>query len=501
MKKMTVFALMLAVVALVFAVGIFAKDVYLEPIPDELKVTGDTATHFVVFEEEKYFSYSGGTISGLNNSVMEEDMSAAGIDASLIGSTYITRFNFPAYCGGTLITYVNLNAIKTNKYFRGVCGYVQLAGTVNKVHDMNECTTQLRCIDFGKDSQVSVIPLMFCPNSRKLLSIKNFPRNLTSVESQAFNGCYGAFRGELYLNATTVNDLAFNNAISNVTSLILGPNIKTLGRQSLCVRLNEFSSFYYPNDGLIAIKSIEFQCDVSKVNFYAQGVDIGVFYFPVNTDRSPYSHLKCIVLSHPDNASKVVEGSVFNDFTAEGVTILFNDRDGLDDFVTTSHSYSSSEVYYESYLKEGEFRAICDKCQRKEATSIPAFFTCLGYSKNLNGGDVVLGFAVNKSAVNEYAPESFSYGLFAASKTKLRGEYAFDNNGEARDGVIKADMTKAVYDIIQIKVTGLITDDYKNAQLALGAYVIEGEDVKISYLQGQAPENEDKYYFVSYSQL
>ena len=121
MKKITVFALMLSVLALVFAVGIFAKDVYLEPIPDELKVTGDTATHFVVFEEEKYFSYSGGTISGLNNSVMEEDMSAAGIDASLIGSTYITRFNFPAYCGGTLITYVNLNSVKTDKYFKETC--------------------------------------------------------------------------------------------------------------------------------------------------------------------------------------------------------------------------------------------------------------------------------------------------------------------------------------------------------------------------------------------
>ena len=151
-KKIFLMLVIVAMLVCAFAITASAKSVYLEPIPDELKAQNDSFTHFVVFEGEKYFTGSGSTLNGLNDSVMDQDMATAGIDKSKIGTEYLTRYNFPAYMGDTLITYVNLNVIKTHKYFKNVCGYIQLEGTVNQVHDMNECVNELRCIDFGENS-------------------------------------------------------------------------------------------------------------------------------------------------------------------------------------------------------------------------------------------------------------------------------------------------------------------------------------------------------------
>jgi hypothetical protein len=203
-------------------------------------------------------------------------MLAAGIDKSKIGTEYLTRYNFPASKNETLITYVNLNSMKTHTYFKNVCGYIQLEGTVNKVHDMNECVAQLRCIDFGENSQITEIPLCFANQAKKMASVKNFPRNLTKIDTDAFNSCYGAFRGELYISAKTIGTNAFNNAISNVTHLILGPNVEYIGRQALAVlfsinHYNEIPTYYAPADLKPALVSIEFQCDVSQVSFAYQG--------------------------------------------------------------------------------------------------------------------------------------------------------------------------------------------------------------------------------------
>lgn len=181
-KKILLFVALASILICTFAIAVSAKSVYLEPIPDELKVDRDTATHFVVFEEEKYFVGSNGTISGLNNENMKADMASAKIDATKIGKEYLTRFNFPAYFDGKLVTYVNLNSIKTNEYFKHTCGYVRLAGKVNQVHDMHECTNQLRCFDFGENSQVTVIPFCFMQGASKMMLVKNFPRNLETPQ-------------------------------------------------------------------------------------------------------------------------------------------------------------------------------------------------------------------------------------------------------------------------------------------------------------------------------
>lgn len=508
-KKILLFLTIMSVLVCALAIGASAKSVYLEPIPDELKAENDTITHFVVFEEAKYFVSSGGTISNLNGDEMDADMALVGIDKSKIGTEYLTRFNFPAYIGENLITYVNLNTMKSHKYFKHVCGYIQLEGTVNKVHDMNECVNQLRCVDFGENSQVTSIPLCFANNARKLASVKNLPRNLTSIGANAFDQCYGAFEGELYINAGTIGASAFNNAISNVTHLILGPNVTSIGTQALTVLFavqhhNEIPTYYAPEDIKPALVSIEFQCDVSQITFAKQGTNSGAFYFPVTTGRAPYEKLTSIILSHPDNAKYVTEGSIFNDFTADGVNILFNDSDGLDDYVTAKHDFSIfNGVSYESFSAAGTKTLICASCGAQTSESVAPLFTCLGYSAPESGeGSLTIGFMVNNQAISEYeglTGKTVKYGVFAVSQANLGASDVFKENGEIVNGAISADTTAKGCAAFELKIMGF-TDEYKGVKLAIGAYVAltDGEATEYSYMQADKPNEGEKYCFVSY---
>ena len=511
--KRKIFLVLTIIAILVCALSIVssARSVYLEPIPDELKAENDTFTHFVVFEEEKYFTGSGNTIDGLNDSEMDKDMASASIDKSKIGTEYLTRYNFPANKNEALITYVNLNSMKTHTYFKNVCGYIQLEGTVNKVHDMNECVAQLRCIDFGENSQITEIPLCFANQAKKMASVKNFPRNLTKIGNDAFNSCYGAFKGELYISAKTIGSNAFNNAISNVTHLILGPNVEYIGTQALTVLFainhhNEIPTYYAPADLKPALVSIEFQCDVSQVSFAYQGSNSGAFYFPVTTGRAPYEHLTSIILAHPNNAKNVTEGSIFNDFTAEGVNILFNDSDGLDDYVIAKHDFSILEdISYESFDKNGTKTMKCASCGALSYESTAPIFECLGYSAPMNGnGGIAVGFAINNDAFDAYKAmgKSITFGVYAVAQQKLGENDIFDENGNATAGVINADLTSYELASFELKIVGF-ADNQKDIKLAMGAYVAvtDGEATEYSYMQSGTPVENEKYCFVSYNDI
>ena len=512
MKKLNIFFIFVVLFCLAFALGISAETVYLEEIPDELKAEDDTFTHFVVFEEEKYFTGSGGTISGLNSDVMDTDMAAASIDKSKIGTTYLTRFNFPAYMGENLVTYVNLNSMKTHNYFKNVCGYVQLEGTVNKVHDMNECVSQLRCVDFGENSQVTVIPLCFANNATRMASVKNFPRNLTSIGNSAFDRCYGAFRGELYVNAETIGTSAFNNAISNVTHLILGPKVKSIGTQAFTVLFavqhhNEIPTFYAPADLKPALVSIEFQCDVSKISYATQGNNSGVFYFPVSTGRAPYEKLTAIILSHPDNAKYVTEGSIFNDFTAEGINILFNDSDGLDDYVTAKHNFSIlSGISYERFDENGIKTLICSNCGAQSEENTAPLFICLGYSAPEDGRlSLAVEYKMDKDAVKEYKSvySDFEYGVFAVLEKRIENNNFFDAEGNPISGTICAELSTENLTSVTLRIVGFSTDEQKELKLAMGVYTTESQEgaLKHTFVQAKAPSQGDKYSFITYNEI
>lgn len=510
MKKLLWVLVLSALACLMLASVVSAKDAYLEEIPQELKRANDPFTHFVVFEEEKYYTGTGSTIDNFNTDQMNADMQLAGIDSSKIGKEYLTRFNVPASLNGTLVTYVNLNSMKSHAYFRHVCGYIQLAGTVSKIHDMNECTREIRCFDFGENSQIKEIPYYFMPNSSNLAMLKNFPRNLTVVKAEAFNKCYQAFKGEFYLNAVTIESSSFNNCFNNTTGLILGPDVKNIGNQSLCTRLSEVPDTFRPAGGVLPLEYIEFQCDITQVSFAKQGNNLGAFYFE-GTSRTPFSRLECIILSHPNNASKIVEGTVFNDLLPNGTTVLFNDSDGANDFVSASHTYGEKELIYHSLLEKGALTASCTKCGYAVSDYTNAIFECLGYSvSTFEKAGFSIGYKVDFTALANYEKVSgltLNYGIVAVAKNNLGANMPFDENGNAtvldKGSVVFAKIAPSTtyFDGCLVNFT---TNEQKDAQIILCAYATltdaDGKIVEIQYLQSEKA-NDGSLSSVSYNSL
>ena len=252
--------------------------------------------------------------------------------------------------------------------------------------------------------------------------------------------------------------------------------------------------------------SIEFQCDVSQIKFANQGVNSGAFYFPTTTGRAPYEKLTTIILSHPDNAKYVTEGSVFNDFTADGINILFNDSDGLDDYVTAKHNFTILDgISYESYTEEGKKTMKCADCGAISYKSVAPLFTCLGYSAAEYGDMMSVNYRVNEKAISEYEEatgEKISYGVFAVTKKNIGKNDIFDAEGNALPGVIAADITGAGFNLFTLKITGF-TEAQKELPFAMGAFVGTEKDgaTEYSYLQIAAPAEGEKYYFASYNDV
>ena len=167
------------------------------------------------------------------------------------------------------------------------------------------------------------------------------------------------------------------------------------------------------------------------------------------------------------------------------------------------------DTVYESYMAQGHKEYECDRCGNVSTDEkVPALFVCLGYSgpetDEVDG--VSIRYTVNTQAIENYenlTGKTVSYGLFAAAKEKLGDKDILSKDGEAADGVVKAEFQNRQYVFLEIKMVGFDTDERKNAKFAIGAYVETtfGETKEYSYLQKGTPSQGDKYYFASYKEI
>ena len=506
MKKLllSVFFVILALCSLVIVAS--AKEAYLEPIPENLLFENDTVTHFVVFDDEKYFLGSGSTIDKLDTTEIEKSLTSLGVAADEIGTKYLTKFVFPAYMDNTLITYVNVNSsIKTSKYFKNVCGYVAFPGTMTQTHDMNDCVQQLRGIDFGKDSQLTAIPFCFASYAKKLKEVKNFPTaNLQSIGGDAFTCAYYAFSGELIINAATVGAGAFNNAITFVTSLVFGESFRSASQQSFSVRSPNETNLGTPH-----LQRVEFKCDVTQIT--ASG-NLKPFYFSEVTPRTEFGNLKCIILSNPANKSIITDGvTTFGEIAPNSRIQFF--ADSTKDVVYTSHnvSFENATVSYDSFLNEGAITGHCDRCGAAEATPAPALFEFKGLSVPINGDiEIYIGFSANYDAIEEYeriTGNKVNFGIVAATQALLGNNAPLDKDGNEvkleNGAIIKAPVNNTVkYISYELRITGFTEEAHKDIMLLLASYVHitdkNGSTVSVDYLQSKQVVN-NKFFYVSYN--
>ena len=169
-----------------------------------------------------------------------------------------------------------------------------------------------------------------------------------------------------------------------------------------------------------------------------------------------------------------------------------------------SHNIATT-ITYASYDVTGTKTVGCTNagCAHKTTEEVPALFICLGYSAQSYGnGGILIGFGVNNKAISEYADitgDEFKFGMFAGRDVKLGENDVVNVNGEALTGIASVDYTARDFDIVEFKVIGFVTDEHKDANLALGIYVIDGETV--SYVQASKPNEGEKYSYVSYNSL
>ena len=124
----------------------------------------------------------------------------------------------------------------------------------------------------------------------------------------------------------------------------------------------------------------------------------------------------------------------------------------------------------------------CSKCLSGETEEINSVFTTLGYSVSENG-NMMQGFVVNKTPLaiyEELTGNKVAYGLLAGVKNYLTGTNLINSDGSANNSLGKiatVDFTNQGYDMFEIKVSGLTTDEYKALNVYCCAYYIVGEQV------------------------
>lgn len=172
------------------------------------------------------------------------------------------------------------------------------------------------------------------------------------------------------------------------------------------------------------------------------------------------------------------------------------------------HDLEVVSISYAKYTENGTKVLKCNTCGLEKAYEavVSPLFNCLGYSTPENERDgIAIGYTVNNEAIKEYenaTGKSLKYGVFAVAKGKLGNNDIFGSDGSVADNVINAEISSYEFVSFELKIIGF-TDEYKDAKLALGAYVAvtEGETTEYSYIQSGTPNEGEKYCFVSYNDI
>ncbi len=168
----------------------------------------------------------------------------------------------------------------------------------------------------------------------------------------------------------------------------------------------------------------------------------------------------------------------------------------------------SVSIAYVTYDAEGTKTTACKNtgCGYSAEEATPALFNCQGYSTPENGRmAIVIGFIVNHDAIKEYKSvtgKEIAYGVFATSQLNIGKNDIFSKDGTTPSGVVAAEILGDEYYSFELVITGF-NEENKNAKIAMGAYakVTDGEEITYSYMQDFEPNEGEKYFFISYSDV
>lgn len=172
------------------------------------------------------------------------------------------------------------------------------------------------------------------------------------------------------------------------------------------------------------------------------------------------------------------------------------------------HNEAVTIVYNNGYDNVGIILTMCtnEGCPHKKTEEAVAIFSYLGLSASeFDEGGITMGFTVNKDAIADFeriSGKTLDYGVFAVSQSKLGENDIFDENGNAANGVISVELTKYEFLVFDLKLVGFNVEN-EHKKFAMGAYiqVTDGETNEHSFLQEKDPDDGEKYYFASFTEM
>ena len=313
------------------------------------------------------------------------------------------------------------------------------------------------------------------------------PSTVTSIGSNAFRQTYNLIGLENFENCQITELGTDTFSYSSIKSIKLPKTLKTLG--AAFYETGSLSLVYIP-DSVTAI-----------ADTFAGSQPKNAVYIYTGTDASVLSACARIANANKIPASEYDEATAYtgiNLVVGYSSCIAYNNGVhgvGVVDVVVTS--------YNEPIIKVNT----CVDCKMEEIVGeIPALFECLGYSAPEDGkGGIAVGYTVNNEAIKEYIEitgKTLKYGVFVVLQSNLGENDVFGEDGTAASGVLSADITHSKLSAFELKVVGF-ADEQKDIKLAMGAYVAvtDGENTEYSYMQGNEPNENEKYSFVSYNDV
>lgn len=349
-----------------------------------------------------------------------------------------------------------------------------------------DCTA-IKSVDLSSVVTIGVSAFNVASGKTSVLEKVIFSNKLTSIDNYAF--IRSAIKSlEIPASLTTIGDSVFKTNTSlekvvflgsvmgpsmfydckNLSVLVITENLVTYGSAALNNVSSTFTTFYTGSDHA-RIKSL---CNVSRIT---------------QAKYSTYESYK---------AGTHTQGNYIFIYGANLCEVAYGE-----------HTMTAPVYHFASYLDNATVSVDCTRCGISSTLeTIAPVFVSLGYSVQEAGtGGIVIGYTVNHASVkkyNEYTSNKFNFGVFVALEERIGNSDIFDENGKMLSCVVGTDLSNFEYDAFTLKIVGF-TDAQKDIKLVMGAYVgvTDENGTEYTYLQNGTPDENEKYYSISYNDI
>lgn len=310
----------------------------------------------------------------------------------------------------------------------------------------------------------------------------NFSENsrLETIEMNVFNNCTGLKEITVPNSVVNLGERAFQ-ACSSLETIRLGANagkgLESYNVQSMLWGCTSLKYVYMSNTMVPTAGS----------HLFESGSNGMVIFYTGSLEE--YEALKETLISLKNNGKFTNATAVEWDSTKDDQ--FYKDTASTENKNYVVYGYNACKAFYEgehsfnepsygflgkeyvsSYVKTG----VCQNCNDKVVTELTgALFTNKGYSKELDGTYFDYGFVANREEIAKYEAltgNTVSYGIIAAKKTASESGALIDENGVAIDGAILMSFDTTSYNLYNVKVTG-ISSENAETQIYCSAYVYE----------------------------